>query len=68
MSRATSQLRTMRIRVYSDLHLEFEGFEPPHTHDVDIVVLAVNRKPAPTSTASSAPSAESHAEASSGHH
>ncbi len=40
MSRATSQLHTMRIRVYSDLHLEFEGFAPPHTHDVDIVVLA----------------------------
>ena len=29
----------MRIRVYSDLHLEFAPFEPPAT-DVDVVVLA----------------------------
>jgi predicted phosphodiesterase len=30
----------MRIRVYSDLHLEFGPFDPPSSADVDVVVLA----------------------------
>lgn len=30
----------MRIRVYSDLHLEFGPFEAPVSNDVDVVVLA----------------------------
>jgi hypothetical protein len=30
----------MRIRVYSDLHLEFGPSDPPPSNDVDVVVLA----------------------------
>jgi predicted phosphodiesterase len=30
----------MRIRVYSDLHLEFGPFDPPASDDVDVVILA----------------------------
>lgn len=30
----------MRLRVYSDLHLEFRDFLPPSDDDVDVVVLA----------------------------
>lgn len=29
----------MKIKIYSDLHLEFEGFEPPQT-EADLVILA----------------------------
>jgi len=30
----------MRIRVYSDLHLEFASFEPPTSDGIDVVILA----------------------------
>lgn len=30
----------MRIRLYSDLHLEFGPFDPPSSEDVDVVILA----------------------------
>ncbi|MCA2977642.1 MAG: hypothetical protein INH41_17115 [Myxococcaceae bacterium] len=32
----------MRIRVYSDLHLEFDPFEPPASEDVDVVIRATS--------------------------
>ncbi|MBL8934572.1 MAG: serine/threonine protein phosphatase, partial [Archangium sp.] len=30
----------MRLRIYSDLHLEFAPFEPPDCAGVDVVILA----------------------------